>query len=1058
MFIKKWREAAVRTISDPKRNMLCTVLICLLSGLSSAAAEPVTLQLKWKHQFQFAGFYMAAEKGFYHDAGFDVEIRAGEVGKIPVDELLNGHADYVVADPGVLLARARGAPVRIVAAIFQHSPLALIVTKESDIRNFSDLRGKRIMLVPGLNADIDAALGAAGVSADDFTRQDTSFDIRDLVNGKTDAFAGYITDQPHQLALMGVPYRILHPNQQGINFYGDILVTTEEKIQQQPEKVRAFTQASIRGWQYALAHVDETIAVIQSKFNSQNLSLKQLEFEAQKTIEMIESDVVQVGYMREQRWYDIADIYIAQGLLPAGFSAAEAIYQPKESFADMVKRHGWAFGITVLIVILLALILHAISLRRAVKSRTAELERIRHQQNLILNSAGEGIYGLDTRGNSTFVNKAAAGMLGYPADELIGKPMHNQVHHSHPDGSAFPRELCPMYAAFTDGKIHTATDEVLWRKDGSSFPVEYTSTPIYEEGLLTGAVVTFSDITKRKQAETNLRIAATAFDSQDSLMITDAAGVILRVNQAFCDTSGYTVEEAVGQTPKILKSGRHDAAFYARMWESIHRTGSWQGEVWDRKKNGEIYPKWLSISAVKGADGKVSHYVGSHIDISERKAAEEAIENLAFYDPLTGLPNRRLLHDRLSQAIVSSTRSGRQGALLFIDLDNFKTLNDTLGHDVGDILLQQVAERLILCVREVDTVARLGGDEFVVLLEELSHHPMRAGAQTEVIGEKIISNLGRPYLLDSHECLSTPSIGAALFGNNQVAGELLKQADIAMYQAKKGGRNALRFFDPEMQEIVKNRANMENELRGAIEKQQFQLYYQIQVDSSHQPRGAEVLIRWLHPERGPVSPAQFIPMAEETGLILPIGQWVLNTACAQIKTWEQGALTRNLALAVNVSAKQFHQADFVDQVRETVQRHGINPGLLKLELTESMLQSDIEDTIASMHALKKIGIQFSLDDFGTGYSSLQYLKRLPLDQLKIDQSFVRDIVNDSSDKAIVGTIIAMAHNMNLGVIAEGVETEEQLQSLKSSCCTHYQGYLFGKPVPIAQFEAQLKRG
>jgi len=1041
----------------PKRNIV-SLVFCLFSFVASAEAEPVTLQLKWMHQFQFAGFYMAAEKGFYRDAGFEVDIRAGEVGKMPVDALLNGHADFVVADPGVLLTRAGGAPVKVVAAIFQHSPLALIVRNDSGINSFSDLRGKRVMLVPGLNADIDAAMGAAGLASADFIRQDTSFDIRDLVNGKTDAFAGYITDQPHQLELMGIPYRILHPNQQGIDFYGDVLITTDENIKEQPEKVRAFTQASLRGWQYALAHIDETIAVIQTKYNTQKLSQEQLGFEARKTREMIESDVVQIGYMRQQRWSDIAAVYIAQGLLPANFAVSEALFQPKESVLKVIKEHSWTFGTTLLISIILLLIMHAISLRRSVRSRTADLERIRYQQNLILNSAGEGIYGLDKQGNTTFVNNAAARMLGYAADELIGKPMHNQVHHSHTDGSLYPREQCPMYAAFTDGQIHTVVNEVLWRKDGSNFPVEYTSTPIYEEEILVGAVVTFRDITERKQAESDLRIAAMAFDSQDSLMITDPAGVILRVNQAFSDSTGFTAAEAVGHTPKILKSGRHDAAFYARMWESILSTGSWQGEVWDRRKNGEIYPKWLSISAVKGRDGEVSHYIGSHIDISARKAAEEEIKNLAFYDPLTGLPNRRLLHDRLTQALVSSARSGREGALLFIDLDNFKILNDTLGHDVGDLLLQQVGGRLKSCVREGDTVARLGGDEFVVLLEELSTQPMRAASQTEIIGEKIIATLGEPYRLAAHECRSTPSIGAALFNNSNLdTNELLKQADIAMYQAKKCGRNVLRFFDPVMQEIVNDRADLESELRNALEKQQFQLFYQVQVDSSHHPRGAEALIRWIHPERGSVSPAQFIPLAEETGLILPIGQWVLDTACAQLKAWESDSLTRHLNLAGNVSAKQFHQADFVDRVHETVQRHGINPMLLKLELTESMLQRDIEDTIKSMYVLKKTGIQFSLDDFGTGYSSLQYLKRLPLDQLKIDQSFVRDIAIDSSDKAIVGTIIAMAHNLGLGVIAEGVETTEQLQSLKHSCCTHYQGYLFGKPVPAALFEAQLTR-
>ena len=442
-----------------------------------------------------------------------------------------------------------------------------------------------------------------------------------------------------------------------------------------------------------------------------------------------------------------------------------------------------------------------------------------------------------------------------------------------------------------------------------------------------------------------------------------------------------------------------------------------------------------------------------------RKAAENEIQSLAFYDPLTHLPNRRLLLDRLRQALASSARSGREGALLFIDLDNFKTLNDTLGHDIGDLLLQQVAERLTSCVREGDTVARLGGDEFVVMLEDLSEHDLEAAAQAEVIGEKILATLNQFYHLGTHEHHSTPSIGITLFNDHERdIEELLKQADIAMYQAKKSGRNAMRFFDPQMQETINARAALENELRIALENRQFQLYYQVQVDSSHRPMGAEALIRWIHPERGLIPPAQFIPLAEETGLILPIGQWVLETACAQIKAWQQDEITRSLVLAVNVSAKQFRQIDFVAQVQAVVYRYAINPKLLKLELTESLLLEDIEDTIASMIELKEIGVQFSLDDFGTGYSSLQYLKRLPLDQLKIDQSFIRDLASDSSDRAIVRTIIAMARGLNLDVIAEGVEMEDQRYSLLGKGCTHYQGYLFSKPVPIEKFDALLKRG
>jgi EAL domain-containing protein (putative c-di-GMP-specific phosphodiesterase class I) len=359
-------------------------------------------------------------------------------------------------------------------------------------------------------------------------------------------------------------------------------------------------------------------------------------------------------------------------------------------------------------------------------------------------------------------------------------------------------------------------------------------------------------------------------------------------------------------------------------------------------------------------------------------------------------------------------------------------------------------------MRKGDTVARLGGDEFVVILGELSVQAVEAAKQTKDISEKILATLNQPYQLGRHEYHSSSSIGAVIFNDNtQTEEELLKRADIAMYQAKQAGRNTLMFFDPKMQDIINARAALEIELRKALENHQLQLYYQIQVNSSHRPLGAEALIRWLHPERGLVSPAEFIPLAEETGLILPVGYWVLETACIQLKAWEQDEYTRNLALAVNVSPKQFRQTDFVEQVQSLVQRHAINPRMLKLEITEGMLLDNIEDTIATMNALRDIDVRFSLDDFGTGYSSLQYLKQLPLDQIKIDQSFVHDIATDSSDAAIVLTIVAMAHSLNMDVIAEGVETEEQCQLLINMGCTDFQGYLFGKPVPIGQFEALL---
>ncbi|WP_369751041.1 putative bifunctional diguanylate cyclase/phosphodiesterase [Methylotenera sp. 73s] len=533
----------------------------------------------------------------------------------------------------------------------------------------------------------------------------------------------------------------------------------------------------------------------------------------------------------------------------------------------------------------------------------------------------------------------------------------------------------------------------------------------------------------------------------------DTQYIITFCNKRFADLLENSVENIAGVNLKSLKD---QLAFPALERALLGEIGHYEGRYNATYSDANI---WISLICAPSLDTFENVVGGIAIvqDISERKKAEYIIENLAFYDSLTQLPNRQLLLDRLKLALATSARSGKDGALLFLDLDNFKILNDSHGHDAGDSLLRQVAARLTTCLHGDDTVARLGGDEFVVLIEDLSNQDTTAATQAEIVGERILASLKQPYQLGEKEYQSTASIGVVIFkGHDQSLEELLKHADIAMYQAKKAGRNTLRFFDPQMQEAVNSRVDIEHELRKALENQQFQLFYQIQVDRHNRILGAETLIRWLHPERGFMSPAEFIPLAEETGLILPIGQWVIETACEQLKTWQKNAKTRDLTLSVNVSAKQFHQAAFVTQLTETIKRHAINPLQLKLELTESFLLENIEETIATMSALNDVGIQFSLDDFGTGYSCLQYLKRLPLVQLKIDQSFVRDLVVDSSDRAIVRTIIAMAKSLELNVIAEGVETKEQLELLLNKGCEHFQGYLFSPPISISELNELLE--
>ena len=520
-------------------------------------------------------------------------------------------------------------------------------------------------------------------------------------------------------------------------------------------------------------------------------------------------------------------------------------------------------------------------------------------------------------------------------------------------------------------------------------------------------------------------------------------------NRKVCELFGRTLEQVVGLTDETFFDAttadnlRHNDNRVLRLGERV------ETEEINRSPDGRVMQTYLSVKLpLRHPDGRIYALCGISTDITEHKKNLEQIHHLAFYDPLTGLPNRRLLLERLQHALAQCTRSQQDGALLFIDLDNFKDLNDTLGHDMGDQLLQQVTQRLSGHLREEDTLARLGGDEFVLMLEGLSPRPGEAIRQIEAVADKILQALAAPYALQGHSHTSTASIGVALFSEaHGTVDELLKRADLAMYEAKSAGRNTLRFFNPEMQAEVSARASLESDLRQSLRDGHFVLYYQPQVDHLGQLLGAEALVRWQHPSRGLVAPMEFIPLAESTGLILPLGRWILHCACRQLVAWAARPALAQLNLAVNVSARQFHHRDFVAEVLAALEETGANPAHLELELTESHLVEDVEAMIAKMNLLKAHGVRFSLDDFGTGYSSLSYLKRLPLDHLKIDRSFVRDLFSDSNDAAIVRTIVALGGSLDLAVIAEGVETAEQRDALQQLGCHKFQGYLFGAPAP-----------
>ena len=514
----------------------------------------------------------------------------------------------------------------------------------------------------------------------------------------------------------------------------------------------------------------------------------------------------------------------------------------------------------------------------------------------------------------------------------------------------------------------------------------------------------------------------------------------------------------IGKNPRILQSGKTPRETYQSLWTTLREGKSWKGELVNRRKDGSEYTEQASISPIRDDAGNITHYLASKEDVTEKRAAEVRTHHLAFYDQLTDLPNRLLLLDRLRLSLKTSHRSKQYGAILFIDLDDFKNLNDTLGHDAGDELLKEVATHLLFCVRESDTVARFGGDEFVVMLEGLSTDASEAAGIAEMIAKKIIGSFHADFNIGNNIIRSSPSIGITLFSGHRgdLSEEILKQADLAMYAAKTAGRNTLQFFDQTMQLSVNARAVIEKDLRNALDQNWFCLHFQPQVNHQGEIIGAEALLRILHPQRGLIAPGEFIQVAEQTGLIIPIGNWVIQTACEQLANWATDKKTARLSLAVNVSARQFRDQNFVEQVLSILHNSGANSYLLKLEPTESVLLENMDETIEKMSTLRVGGVHFALDDFGTGYSSLSYLKKLPLDQLKIDQSFVRDVPHDPEVCSIVRAIITLAKSLDLGIIAEGVETQEQRKFLLENGCELFQGYLFSRPIPLDQFNQLVK--
>lgn len=684
-------------------------------------------------------------------------------------------------------------------------------------------------------------------------------------------------------------------------------------------------------------------------------------------------------------------------------------------------------------------------------------QQLRNQQlelDAILQQVPAGVSRLDRKGRFLYVNATQAKRFGKPVRDILGRMLEDIIPEPH------RADTSHRWALALTG--HRSVYDVEF-VNAQGMPVCASITVAPErasDGSIVGVVAVAVDTTEQRAMQNQLLRSLrevselqTALDAHAIVAVTDARGTITRVNEKFCHLSQYSREELLGQTHRIINSGHHPSSFFADLWRTIAQGVVWSGEICNRAKDGSTYWVHTTIVPFLNASGKPERYIAIRADITERKRIELRVQQMAYHDTLTELPNRRLLMDRLQQQLLTSQRNGLHGAILFLDLDHFKDINDTLGHDQGDVLLRQAADRLQAAVRQSDTVARFGGDEFVVLLPELGGNLQEVTTQAGWLAEGILRTMSDAYALASAEVHCSSSIGVVVYQGESVSPEqLVKQADLALYQAKSTGRNTVCFFDPAVQNAFEYRMTLEADLRQALSHQELELYYQPIVNADRVMVGAEALLRWHHPRHGLVSPLEFIPLAEKTGLIVPIGQWVIEQACKQLDLWRFHPQRKQWRLSVNVSACQFRHPDFVAQVRNTVFRSAVRTGYLKLELTESSLQSNLQETVQKMEQLQECGVRFAIDDFGTGYSSLAYLKDLPIHILKIDRSFVSNIDTSGKARSIAKTVLALSSNMELEVVAEGIETEAQFAALQALGCNLFQGYLFGRPVPLQQLD------
>ncbi|MBW3698332.1 EAL domain-containing protein [Vibrio sp. T187] len=1017
-------------------RILLIFVMGLAIGMPRAWASPVPsydvvhLQLRWHHQFQFAGYYAAIEKGFYKAEGLDVRVHNGSPSHQPVSEVLSGRAQYAEGNSEVLFQRLQGEPLVALAAIFQHSPSVLLTLEGSGIRTVHDLIGKNVMLAnKSEDADFLTMLLNEGVEFSQLDIVPSSYDLNDLIVGKTDAFNSYMTNEPYLLDQLGVGYNVIDPLNYRVDFYSDIFFTTEEEIRHHPQRVESMLRATLKGWKYAMNHPEEIIELLKTKYNVSK-SREHLRFEAEQMRKLIIPDLIQMGHMNPERWQHMADTFIKAGLIEDDQYLDGFIYESDDN--DLPYWMMPAFLSSMILLVFttsVTLYLHRFNRRLSLAKQHLQQSEERFK---VLSAATYGGIIIHDRGQILECNSGLSDITGYTYSELIGMKSFSLIA---------PGDMSRVLENVRVG-FDKCYEAMGIRKDGSQFPLTIKGKNISYKGR-EARVIEIIDITERKKTEEQLKLAASVFThAREGIMITNPNGEIVEVNDTFSHITGYSREEVLGQNPRFLKSGRHNEAFYKEIWASLLEHKQWSGELWNRRKNDEIFAELITISAVFDAYGETQNYVALFSDITPIKQQQQQLELIAHYDTLTNLPNRRLLRERLSEAVWQCDQHQQSLAVAYLDLDGFKAINDTFGHDVGDELLVKLSKMMSETLRERDTIARIGGDEFVVVLADIE-----SMAACEQVLDRLLHAAMSPITIGNRTLQVSTSIGVTVYPQDDVdADQLMRHADQAMYIAKQSGRNRYHLFDVDKDKTRQTQREIIERIQQGIDQQEFVLHYQPKVNMrTGKVIGVEALVRWEHPERGLIYPDDFLKIIDKHSVSLKLGEWVLDSVLDQMVQWQSEGV--NISVSVNIDAFQLQQKDFVDNLISALhKRPSVKPEFLQLEILETSALEDINEVLVTMKACMEFGITFALDDFGTGFSSLTYLKRLPVDVLKIDQSFIREMLSDSDDRAIVLGVIGLASAFNLQVTAEGVESVEHGLQLLSMGCELGQGHGISLPM------------